>query len=398
MSYMKFGGGALLFLILALSMFGPMSTDMYLAGMPDMVNEFGTTESILNMSLYMFILVLAVSILLTGPLSDKYGRRNVLTVSMVIYVISAALCCVMNNVYLFIIMRMLEAVGGGGALTTSFALIKDCYTGPKLKTILSICAIIGILGPILAPIFGTALINIFDWKATFWFAVGLGTVCLILGLGISSELPEQRYTGTLAGAVMKVAEVAKDKYFSIYMILTCIFMMIQLGFIAVSSYIYLNDFGQDNGTYSIAIGISCIAGLVLSIIQTKFIKTGRGNIIACFVWGMVATVMFIFVTDRSWILFMIAMIFPNANNTTARSVGFGILMVHHQGDNGSVSALLNFTTFFLGFVGMVAASMFPSDKFMLGLACIMVLTMIIYVVMWYLLKKDNYPIKGLLDS
>ena len=75
---MRLGTGPLVVLILLLSMFGPLSTDMYLSALPQMVEDFGTTESTLNMSLYMFMLVLSFSILFLGPISDKYGRRRIL--------------------------------------------------------------------------------------------------------------------------------------------------------------------------------------------------------------------------------------------------------------------------------------------------------------------------------
>ena len=81
---MKLGTGPLMFLILIMSMFGPLSTDMYLSGLPQMVEDFSTNEATMNMSLYMFMLVLSFSILFMGPISDKYGRRRVLVITMAI--------------------------------------------------------------------------------------------------------------------------------------------------------------------------------------------------------------------------------------------------------------------------------------------------------------------------
>ena len=75
---MKLGKGPLMLLILLLSIFGPLSTDMYLSGLPQMVIDFDTNEATMNMSLYMFMLVMSVCIIFMGPLSDKYGRRRVL--------------------------------------------------------------------------------------------------------------------------------------------------------------------------------------------------------------------------------------------------------------------------------------------------------------------------------
>ena len=122
---MRLGKIPLIILILMLSIFGPLSTDMYLSGLPQMVVDFDTTESIMNMSLYMFMLVLSFSILFMGPLSDKYGRRRVLLITMAVYVASNAACCFVENIWIFIALRMVQAFGSAGALVTAFALIKD---------------------------------------------------------------------------------------------------------------------------------------------------------------------------------------------------------------------------------------------------------------------------------
>jgi len=90
--------GPLMLLILIMSMFGPLSTDMYLSGLPQMVEDFGTNESTMNMSLYMFMLVLSFCILFLGPISDKYGRRNILAVTMSVYIVSNLACMFVTNV------------------------------------------------------------------------------------------------------------------------------------------------------------------------------------------------------------------------------------------------------------------------------------------------------------
>lgn len=393
MNYMKFGNSSLLLLILLLSMFGPISTDMYLAGLPDMIGEFDTDEGMMSMSLYMFILVMALSILITGPLSDKYGRRKVLIASLALYIASCILCCLMTDIHLFILMRMMEAVGSGGALTTAFALIKDCYSGPMLRKTLSITAVIGILGPILSPIIGNGLILLIDWRATFWLPAAIAGICLLIGLGLSSDLPMGRYTGSVAGTLSKVASIMKDGNFTAYMVMTCIFMAVQLGYIAVSAYIFEDMGGSD--VYTLSLGAGCIAGLAISTLQMRFVRTGVGHIKVCFVLGLLGFLSFAFLAERSWVLLMMSMFLPSANLTTFRTIGFNILMNSHPGDNGSVSALLNFSTFFFGFVGMVIASSFPRGMFVTGMAIILGGCVIVYAAMWMILRHRGYPLNGM---
>ncbi len=88
---------SLMVLIVILSLFGPLSTDMYLSGLPVMVDEFGTNETVMNITLYAFMLSMAVSTLFLGPISDKYGRRKTLLATMAIYIVSSFACCIAHS-------------------------------------------------------------------------------------------------------------------------------------------------------------------------------------------------------------------------------------------------------------------------------------------------------------
>ena len=104
-----------------------------------------------------------------------------------------------------------------------------------------------------------------------------------------------------------------------------------------------------------------------------------------------------FVAKYDWWLFMLSIVPCCSNTITARSFGFEILMNHHDGDNGSVSSVLNFNTFILAFVGMVIASSFPSDMFIYGIAAVLLMCCTVFAVMWSLLKRADYPVRGLKD-
>ena len=397
MEDMRLGRMPLIILILMLSIFGPLSTDMYLSGLPQMVIDFDTTESIMNMSLYMFMLVLSFSILVMGPLSDKYGRRRVLLITMSIYVLSNAACCFVDNIWMFIALRMIQAFGSAGALVSAFALIKDCFEGKERGSVLSVVAILGILGPIMSPVIGTVLINAFGWHSTFAAPAAVGAACMALGAMLPSSLPLERLEGTVADSVRKLTDVVKDKGFTMFMLMICIFTASQLAYISVSSYIYQQTFGLTTTEYSLALGAACILGLILSAIVRHLDLRNITIVTIVFLLGVTSLLMMTFLAKYSWLLFMLSIVPCCSNTITARSFGFEILMNHHEGDNGSVSSVLNFNTFILAFVGMVIASSFPSDMFIYGIATVLMMCCTVFAVMWALLKKADYPVKGLKD-
>ena len=392
---MRLGKVPLVFLILVLSMFGPLSTDMYLSGLPQMVEDFDTTAAKMNMSLYMFMLVLSFSILFMGPISDKYGRKEILSVTMAIYVASNLACYFTTDVGIFIALRMIQAFGGAGAMVSAFALIKDCFVGRERGKVLAIVSIIGILGPILSPVIGTVLINAFGWRSTFAAPALVAAVCMVMGFFLPSGLPVERLTGTIIQSVGRVAEVVRDKGFTVFMMMICIFTASQLAYIAVSSYIYQDKFGLTTTEYSLALGAACILGLALSMFVRRLKLTNLQTVGAVFVQGVVSLLMMTFAAEHAWWLFMLSIVPCCSNTITARSFGFELLMNHHDGDNGSVSSVLNFNTFILAFIGMVISSSFPEDMFIYGIASVLLMCCTVFAVMWLILRHMGYPVKNL---
>ena len=392
---MRLGKGPLVFLILLLSMFGPLSTDMYLSGLPQMVEDFGTTAATMNMSLYMFMLVLSFSILFMGPISDKYGRTRILTLTMSIYVASNLACYFTEDVWLFIMLRMIQAFGGAGAMVSAFALIKDCFEGRERGRILAIVSITGILGPILSPVIGTVLINAFGWRSTFMAPAMVAAVCLVLGLFLPPGLPKERLQGTVLQSVKRLSAVVKDKGFTMFMMMICTFTAAQLAYIAVSSYIYQDRFGLTTTEYSLALGAACILGLALSMFVRRLRLSNLQTVAAVFIQGVVSLLLMTFAAEHAWYLFMLSIVPCCSNTITARSFGFELLMNHHDGDNGSVSSVLNFNTFILAFIGMVVASSFPEDMFIYGIAFVLLMCCTVFATMWILLRHFDYPVKNL---
>ena len=78
----------LLILLGMLSAFGPFVTDMYLPSLPAMADYFSTHSSMVQLGLTTSMIGLALGQIFFGPLSDKYGRRPLLLVSMILFIVS----------------------------------------------------------------------------------------------------------------------------------------------------------------------------------------------------------------------------------------------------------------------------------------------------------------------
>ena len=119
------------------------------------------------------------------------------------------------------------------------------------------------------------------------------------------------------------------------------------------------------------------------------------TVAAVFIQGIASLLLMTFAAEHAWYLFMLSIVPCCSNTITARSFGFELLMNHHDGDNGSVSSVLNFNTFILAFIGMVVASSFPEDMFIYGIAFVLLMCCTVFATMWILLRHFDYPVKNL---
>lgn len=104
----------LLFILGALQAFAPLSIDMYLPAMPVMEKVFHTTSAAVQLTLVTFLLGYALGQPLYGPITDRFGRKPPLYVSLLVFIFSSAACAVSPSIYVMSFFRLLQAVGACG--------------------------------------------------------------------------------------------------------------------------------------------------------------------------------------------------------------------------------------------------------------------------------------------
>ena len=385
----RLGPGAFLALIVVLAAFPPMSTDMYLPALPEMVDELGTTEAVMNMTLYGFMFSMAVSILILGPVSDKFGRKKVLVCALAEYCITTLLCSAAQSVGVLIALRVLQAVGSGAAMTVSTAYVKDVYSGALRVRMLNVVAVIGVLGPLLAPIVGAGLISVWGWRSTFVAPVFVGIAAFIMVLMTDETLsPSERVEGGVRQMLRGMKELCGNRAFVVFTVMTTIFNLPFMGYLSVSSYIYEDMFGMSEAAYSLLLGFTLIMGTVFMTVINKLTGSvvNRRMLKFYLALGTVSAVAMLLVGNREWYFFLVAFIICVTVGTAIRPWGMGILMASHPGDSGAVSSLMNFIFFMIGCTGMVLSTL-PWPDYAIGIGVLIAAADIAYAVLWMAFRK-----------
>ncbi len=170
------GTFALTALLAALSAVGPLTTDMYLPSLPDIVRLLGASTAQGQLTISAYLVGFAVGQIVYGPLSDRHGRKPVLIGAIVLYCVASLLCAVSPSIEMLIGARVLQALGGCGGIVLARAIVRDLYSGARAGRELSLISSVMALAPVLAPIGGGILQTFFGWRSVFWTLVGAGLV------------------------------------------------------------------------------------------------------------------------------------------------------------------------------------------------------------------------------
>ena len=187
-----------------LSMLGFLATDMYLPAFETIRAEFGTSQTLIGLSLSIFLLGMALGQLVYGPLSDRVGRKKMLFVGMTIFVLSTVVISVSNSIELFLFARFGQALGACCGTVIWQAVVIDRYQGKASERIFATIMPLVALSPALAPLLGAGLEEYFGWRSIF-------VVLVVIGLGLVFATSRQQESAPLDKKQEKIStQLARD--------------------------------------------------------------------------------------------------------------------------------------------------------------------------------------------
>ena len=167
-------------LLAALFAFGPLSTDMYLPALPAMSRSLGAGVGSVQLTLSVFLAGFAVSQLVLGPFSDRFGRRPVLLAGLAVYLVASLACVLAPSVEALIAARFFQSLGACAGVVLGRAVVRDVYGGARAARMLAYMGTAMAVAPMVAPIIGGYMVVWFDWRAVFMALAAFGLTLLVL--------------------------------------------------------------------------------------------------------------------------------------------------------------------------------------------------------------------------
>jgi len=246
-----------------LTMFGPLSLDLYLPALPQLADDLATSASAAQLSITACLVGLALGQLVAGPLSDRLGRRRPLMVGLLAYLFASIACALAPSVEVLVALRFIQGLAGAAGIVISRAIARDLYSGRALMIFFSRLLLIAGLAPVIAPILGGQLSRIMDWRGIFLVLAGFGAVLLLAGwFGIRETLPPQRrVVGGFGRTLHDYNTLVHDRFFVGCALSSGLAGASMFAYIAGSTFVLQRIYGMSPQGFSLIFG--CISlGLV----------------------------------------------------------------------------------------------------------------------------------------
>lgn len=170
-----------------LSAVGPFAIDMYLPAMPAIASGLGADVASTQLTLTVYFVAFGVAQLFYGPWADQVGRKIPLYVGIAIFAVASVGCAMTPTMDWLIAFRALQGIGGAVLMVVPRAVIRDMHTGTQTTKLMAMVMLVISVSPMLAPLAGSGLMAIGEWRLIFWVLCVAATLSFVL---TATPLPE----------------------------------------------------------------------------------------------------------------------------------------------------------------------------------------------------------------
>ena len=258
----------MLLLLVAMTGVAPISLYMLVPALPVLATTFGRDISIAQMTVSLYMVGIACSQIIMGPLSDRFGRRPVLLTGLSLMVAASAACIFAETLPQLIAARFLQALGGATGMVVSRAIIRDLYSRERISSMISLVIAVMMIAQMLSPLTGGLLETAFGWRSIFYV---ITAASLVIAVAIALTLPETRRDRAEAGGFRgDVGSLFKSRAFIGYVLCQVLASQIIFTFAGGGPYIVVMQMGRSSAEYGAWFATTGFAYLIGNLFCVRF--------------------------------------------------------------------------------------------------------------------------------
>lgn len=327
-------GGYYIFLIaylVLLSAFGSFVNDLYIPSLPEMVRYFHTSRPAVQLGLTFGMIGLGVGQVVLGPLSDRFGRKPILIITLVVFCIGAICSIRSASIHAFVGWRLVQGLGASGGYFLARTIPADLYSGRDLAKVMALVGAINGFAPASAPVIGGFIDKAIGWQGIFWTLAAFSIILLAISFFFKESLPqERRVTGKFGVAFKNYAVLARNSHFVIHVLLKGSALGMLFAYISSAPFIIQDHYGFDQLQFGLFMGFNALFVAAGSMLSLRFKPLKRAAVVAGIGLAVTTVLQIIcfYSVNNIWVydalnlpmLFCLGMIF-SAGNTLAMNEG-----------------------------------------------------------------------------
>jgi DHA1 family bicyclomycin/chloramphenicol resistance-like MFS transporter len=254
-----------------LTVFGPISMDLYLPVLPALTRDLETSTSAAQLTVTACLLGLGLGQVIAGPLSDRFGRRRPLLLGVGAYVAASVLCAASPTVETLVVARLLQGLTGAVGIVIAQAAGRDLYSGGRLLRYYGRLTVLAGLAAILGPLIGGRLAAFTDWRGAFGFLAVVGVAIFAASAFVVRETlpPQNRQAGGLAETGRVFRRLLGDREFLGVLLLTCFVGSALFAYLSGATFVLQDIYGLSPQGYSYAFGLNSLGFVVFGFLAGR---------------------------------------------------------------------------------------------------------------------------------
>jgi DHA1 family bicyclomycin/chloramphenicol resistance-like MFS transporter len=374
---------------------GPLSNDLYVPSMSIVADAFAVPGAAVQLTMSAVLIGFSFGALIYGPLSDRYGRKNILCLGLAMYAGAASLAALSTSLPLLVLARAFQGFAAASGMVLSRAIILDRWRGEQASRALSWVSIFMFFTPVIAPLIGGWVAGFEYWPAVFWMQGGAGLLCLVVTLFMLPRVAH-RAVGSVLASLRSYLPIVRDRQAVGYMMVSATGFMGVVAFVTTGSFVFVEYFGLSevrfaacfslvmlggsigawaNSHYVAQVGITRMLGFGASCLGVSGVATLIATLLDLGVAGLVIPLMF----------FVMGLGFVFANSVARTLSRFPKTM-------GAASSIFGVNQFLLG--GILAAALSrAAEPSPLPMAVTVAVSGVACAAVWWLGLKPHAPLR-----
>jgi len=258
----------------ALVALGPFTIDLYLPAFPEVAADLNSSDAAIQLTLTATMIGFGLGQLIVGPLSDSFGRKRPLLIATALHVLASIAVALAPTVEWVMVGRVFQGIGAAGGAVVAMAVVRDLFAGQSLIRMLARMALVTGLAPVLAPVIGSQLLRVVDWREVFYVLAAYGVLIgAIVATRLFETLPKENRGTSEPGIVRKrYRKLLTDPAFVGIAAIGAMTFTTLFAYLSSSSFVLQDIYGLSAQQYGVAFGMNSAGLMVATQVSSRLMR------------------------------------------------------------------------------------------------------------------------------